>query len=403
MQNNAIQESAPQTASTRKKIKVGITHGDTNGVGYELIFKTFAEAEMFEICTPVVYGAAKVATYHRKALGSQTTFQVVPDADNAQENRLNLVSCFDEEVRIDFGKPSAEAGQAAYKALERAVKDLQSGKIDVLVTCPINKATIQNDTFHFPGHTEYLANRIGEGAKPLMILMNDRLRVALVTTHLAIRDVATAITPEAIEEKLRQLYQTLRRDFLLPMPRIAVLGLNPHNGDHGAIGIEDDEVITPVIRKLVDEGLHIFGPYAADGYFGSGTYKTFDAVLAMYHDQGLAPFKALSMDDGVNYTAGLPFVRTSPDHGTAYDIAGKGVATECSFRQAVYAAIDIYRNRKADDEASANTLPKLYVDKREDGDRPRRFNRERPFLPEKGAQTPSAPEKAAEKKAPEAE
>lgn len=364
---------------SRPLIRVGITHGDINGVGYELIFKTFAESDIFDLCIPVVYGAAKVAAYHRKALGAQTNFQVVENADKAQAGRLNLISVTDEEVKIEFGKASPEAGAVAYKALEAAVADMKSGKIDVLVTCPINKATIQRDGFHFPGHTEYLADRLGEGATPLMILMNGSLRVALVTTHLALREVAEAVTADSIAQKLRLFYQTLRSDFLLPMPRIAVLGLNPHNGDHGAIGVEEDEVISPVIRQMTDEGLHVFGPYSADGFFGSGVYKHFDGVLAMYHDQGLAPFKALSMDDGVNYTAALPFVRTSPDHGTAYDIAGQGIASDHSFRQALYAAIDIFRNRQLDGEARLNPLPKLYKDRREDGDRPRRFSRERNY------------------------
>lgn len=388
-------EIHPTEEASRPRIRVGITHGDINGVGYELIFKTFAEPDIFDLCIPVVYGAAKVAAYHRKALGSQTSFQVIESAEKAQVGRLNLISCTDEEVKTEFGSASAEAGGVAYKALEAAVADMKAGKIDVLVTCPINKATIQSASFRFPGHTEYLADRLGNGAEPLMILMNGRLRVALVTTHLALRQVAEAVTADAIERKLRLFHQSLRRDFLLPMPRIAVLGLNPHNGDHGAIGVEEDEVISPVIRKMTDEGLHVYGPYSADGFFGSGVYKHFDGVLAMYHDQGLAPFKALSMDDGVNFTAGLPYVRTSPDHGTAYDIAGQGVATEHSFRQALYAAIDIFRHRQMDDEARRDPLPQLYKDRREDGERPRRFNRERSL----GAEVPGTSKPAVAEKA----
>ncbi len=375
--NNETASPKQQAAPAHRKLRVGITHGDTNGVGYELIFRTFADEEMLELCTPIVYGSPKTAAYHRKAIDSEVNFLTVSSGAEAQEGRLNLVSCYDEEVKVDLGQPSREAGKAAFDALERAVSALKAGEIDVLVTCPIDKATIQSEAFRFRGHTEYLAACLGD-ASPLMILMDGNLRVALVTTHLALRDVPDAVTPEAVEQKARLFYQSLRRDFLLPMPRLAVLGLNPHNGDHGTIGSEDDDIIAPVVRKLAEEGLPVFGPYPADGFFGAANYKRFDGVLAMYHDQGLAPFKALSRGGGVNYTAGLPYVRTSPDHGTAYDIAGKGVANVRSFREAIFAAIDIYRNRERDDEATRNPLPKLFKDRREDGERPRRFSRERP-------------------------
>lgn len=375
-----------QAVPPRRKLKVGITHGDTNGVGYELIFRTFADTEMLELCTPIVYGSPKTATYHRKAIGSEVNFLTVSSGAEAQDGHLNLVSCYDEEVKVDLGQPSREAGKAAFDALERAVSALKAGEIDVLVTCPIDKATIQSESFRFRGHTEYLAACLGD-TSPLMVLMDGNLRVALVTTHLALRDVPDAITPEAVEQKARLFLRSLRRDFLLPMPRLAVLGLNPHNGDHGTVGSEDDDIIAPVVRKLADEGLPVFGPYPADGFFGAANYKRFDGVLAMYHDQGLAPFKALSGGGGVNFTAGLPYVRTSPDHGTAYDIAGKGVANVRSFREAIFAAIDIYRNREMDDEATRNPLPKLFKDRREDGERPRRFSRERTAQPD----SPSAP------------
>lgn len=366
----------------QRKVRVAITQGDTNGVGYELILKTFEQSEMFDICTPVVYGSPKTATYHRKALGSETNFALVESAKDAQRGVLNLVSCYDEEVKVDLGMSAPEAGQAARLALERAVKELKEGLVDVLVTCPINKATIKAPEFPFIGHTEFLEASIGEeGDEALMIMTSQQMRVALVTTHLGIRQVADAITAESVEHKARLFLKSLRRDFLLPAPRIAVLSLNPHNGDHGAIGREEEEILIPVVDKLAGEGLAVFGPYAADGFFGTGHFRHFDGILAMYHDQGLVPFKTVSMGNGVNFTAGLPYVRTSPDHGTAYEIAGRNEADITSFREAIYTAIDIFRNRCADDEAHANPLPKLYQERRED-DRPRRFNRETPNAPQ---------------------
>lgn len=336
------------------KILVGITHGDINGVGYEIILKLFSEPMMLELCTPIIYGSPKVATYHRKAMELTTNFVTIQKGDEAVEGRLNLVDCLTDEVKIDFGQPSAESGKAALAALERAMADYREGLFDVLVTAPINKATIQGDGFHFPGHTEYIQERAGEGREALMILMNDVLRVALVTTHLPIRDVAQAITKEAVMQKIRIFHEALRKDFNVSNPRIAVLALNPHAGDDGLLGTEEKDIIRPALQEMEKEGVFCFGPYAADGFFGNRTYEHFDGVLAMYHDQGLAPFKALSMTDGVNYTAGLPIVRTSPDHGTAYDIAGQGKADEASFRQAVYAALDVYRNRVRYEEAYAH-------------------------------------------------
>ena len=358
------EDTTYEVPSSKRNIRVAITHGDTNGVGYELIFKTFAEPDMFDLCTPIVYGSAKIAAYHRKAINSETNYRVIEQAEEVLPGQLNLLNCFDKEILITLGRPSTDAGEAAFVALEAAVADLKAGKVDVLVTAPINKATIQSENFNFQGHTEYLQSKM-EG-ESLMILTNEMMRVALVTTHLAVKDIAAAITKEAVEKKVRQLYSVLRHDYLISAPRIAVFGLNPHNGDAGAIGTEDDEIITTVIRELQEGGMPVFGPYSADGFFGAGHFTKFDGILAMYHDQGLAPFKALSMEDGVNYTAGLEFVRTSPDHGVAYDIAGKGIASESSFRQALYAAIDIYHNRKIDHEATQNPLPKLYQDRRED-------------------------------------
>lgn len=354
-----------------KKIRVAITHGDTNGIGYEVILKTFADPAILELCTPIVYGSPKVAAYHRKALDLPTNFSIIEKAEDAQNGRLNLLTTFEEEVKVDLGQPSKEAGEAALKALDRAMTDYRAGLYDVLVTAPINKNTIQSDLFHFCGHTEYIEQSVGDGHKALMILMNDNLRVALVTTHLPVKDIAQAITKEKIVEKATIFHQALKRDLRISSPRIAVLSLNPHAGDGGVIGTEEQETIIPAIKELEEGGVYAFGPYAADGFFGSGMYNRFDGVLAMYHDQGLAPFKTLALENGVNFTAGLPIVRTSPDHGTAYDIAGKGVADEQSFRQAIYAAIDIWRNRQNYDEPLANPLPKLYHEKREDGEKAR--------------------------------
>ena len=355
----------------QQRIKVAITHGDTNGVGYEVILKAFDDPQMLELCTPIIYGSPKVAAYHRKVLNLQTNFTIIEKAEEAKEGKLNLLTTFDDEVKIELGTPAKEAGEAALAALDRAMTDYRSGLYDVIVTAPINKKTIQSELFHFCGHTEYIESCVGDGNKALMILMNDVLKVALVTTHLPIKDVASAITKEAIVEKAILLNNSLKRDFGLTRPRIAVLALNPHAGDDGLLGKEENEVIMPAIAELESKGVMAFGPYAADGFFGSGNYRHYDAVLAMYHDQGLAPFKTLAQENGVNYTAGLPIVRTSPDHGTAYDIAGKGVADAQSFREAIYAAIDIYRNRKNYDEAGAHPLPKLYHEKRDESEKVR--------------------------------
>lgn len=352
------------------KLKVGITHGDINGVGYEVILKTFENDEMLQLCTPIIYGSPKVATYHKKAIGSQANFVVKESADTADFNSLNIVNCFgDEDCKIDFGTATPEAGSIALAALEKSVEEYRKGCFDVLVTAPINKSTIQSETFKFNGHTEYIENRLGEGAKSLMILMKDSLRVALVTTHLPISELPSAITKELIKEKISILHNSLKRDFAISAPRIAVLSLNPHCGDDGLIGNEEKEVIIPAITEANEGKLVCYGPYSADGFFGAGVYKHFDAVLAMYHDQGLAPFKAIAMDGAVNYTAGLPVVRTSPGHGTAYEIAGKGCASEDAFRNAVYAAIDIAHNRARYDEANASPLKKQYYERRDDSDK----------------------------------
>ena len=355
--------------SDEHKIRIGITQGDINGIGYEVILKTFAEPEILELCTPIIYGSPKLAAYHRKALELPTQYNAIEKAEDAENEKLNIINCNDDEVHIDLGHATKEGGQAAYEALERAISDYKEGKIDVIVTAPINKNNIQGEGFNFPGHTEYLEERMGGEEKSLMILCSGDLRFALATSHIPLRDVAAAITPELLEEKLTIFNKSLKEDFNIDAPKIAVLALNPHAGDNGIIGNEEQEIIKPTIEKMSKEGILCYGPFPADGFMGSANYTRFDGILAMYHDQGLAPLKALGMEDGVNFTAGLSVVRTSPAHGVAYDIAGKGCADENSFRQAIYAAIDIYRNRKNNEYAHRNPLRKLYFEKRDDSNR----------------------------------
>ena len=351
------------------KIRIGITQGDINGVGYEVILKTFADPLMLELCTPIVYGSPKVAAYHRKSLDLPTNFSIVNSASEAVSERLNVVNCTDDEVKVEFSKADVEAGKAALVALEKAVEEYKAGLIDVIVTAPINKHTIQSEEFAFPGHTEYIEQALGNGSKALMILLKNDFRVALVTGHIPVSQIASTITKELIEEKLEIFNRSLKLDFGISAPRIAVLSLNPHAGDDGLLGTEEQTVIIPALQEMGAKGILCYGPYPADGFMGSGNFSHFDGVLAMYHDQGLAPFKALAMDEGVNFTAGLPVVRTSPAHGTAYDIAGKGIASEDSFRQAVYVAIDVFRNRQNEKAASANPLRKQYYEKRDDSDK----------------------------------
>jgi 4-hydroxythreonine-4-phosphate dehydrogenase len=298
----------------------------------------------------------------------QTNFCIIASATEAVDNRLSILNCTEDELKVELTKPTPEAGKAALDALERALADYREGLIDVLVTAPINKHTIQSENFKFPGHTEYIQERVGDGQKALMILLKDDFRVALVTGHIPVKDIATTLTKNLIVEKATIFHQSLKQDFGIDNPRIAIFSLNPHAGDSGVIGTEEAEVIQPAIQELVSKRIQCFGPYPADGFMGSGNYEHFDGILAMYHDQGLAPFKAMAMDEGVNFTAGLPIVRTSPAHGTAYDIAGQGIAMENSFRQAIYTAIDVYRNRLIEEEIHARPLRRQYYDKRDDSD-----------------------------------
>lgn len=347
------------------RLVIGITHGDINGVGYEVIIKTLSDPRLPEICTPVIYGSSKILAAYRKNLGlPNVPLNIIQSVKEARPGSVNIINVVPEDTHFEPGVSSPEAGAAAYAALECAVTDLRSGAIDALVTAPINKANIQSTTFTFPGHTEYLEASLGEGTdKALMILYNEVVKVALVTTHLPLSRIPRAITKEAIIEKLKIFDTSLRRDFGIVHPRIAVLALNPHAGDGGLLGTEEKDIIIPAIEEARSERIECFGPYAADGFFGHGLFRKFDGVLAMYHDQGLAPFKAIAGGSGVNFTAGLQAVRTSPDHGTGYDIAGRGEADESSLRQAIYEAIDICHHRESYDNATANPLKKVFHEK----------------------------------------
>jgi 4-hydroxythreonine-4-phosphate dehydrogenase len=338
-------------------IRVGITVGDVNGVGIEVILKTLKNHEVFENSIPIIYGSAKTISFHKKALGlDEVNFFPIKSAEEAKPKKINLINCWQEEVKINLGEQNATGGKYALKSLECATNDLTTNKIDVLVTAPINKDCVKAAGFEFPGHTEYLAH-LSNTDNVLMLMVANELRVAVVTGHVPLKMVPELITKENIESKLRLFLKTLKHDFAIRKPKIAVLGLNPHAGDRGTLGNEEIDIINPVVKKLFDEGELVYGSYSADGFFGSANLKNFDGILSMYHDQGLTGFKAISFDEGVNFTAGLPIVRTSPDHGTAFDIAGKGMASERSFRNAYFLAIDVYKMRKFDKEINANPLP----------------------------------------------
>lgn len=326
--------------------KIGITHGDLNGISYEIIIKALADKQILELCTPVVYGLSKVAGYYKKTLQIQDfSFQYIKSPDQATQKRANLINLSENEVPVNVGESTPTAGKYAEMALNFACNDLKKNAIDALVTAPINKSNIQSEQFHFNGHTEYLASKF-EANDALMMMIAPAVKLAFVTNHLAIHEVAAKLSKELILKKIKVLHQTLINDFGCSNPKIAVLALNPHAGDKGLLGNEEQKIILPAIQEALDARMNVFGPYPADGLFGSGNYSKFDAVLAMYHDQGMIPFKVLACQEGVNYTAGLPIVRTSPAHGTGYDIAGKDMADEQSLRSAIYLAIDILRNRE---------------------------------------------------------
>lgn len=337
-----------------QKPVIGISIGDPNGIGPEVIIKALDNPAMLEFCTPVVFGSSRLISFYKKILGSELAFIGTDDPAQIVNGKLNIVNLWDETPAPTPGQASEQGGRMAFSSLAAATAALKDGLTDALVTAPIDKKTIQNEDFHFPGHTEYLADRLG--GEPLMFLVSERLKIAVATGHIALSEVSQHITAELLEKRIQQMELSLQRDFFVHKPRIAVLGLDPHNGDQGVIGTTDRDRIAPCIARLFAQGHYVFGPYAADGFFASGAYRRFDAVLAMYHDQGLIPFKTLAFEDGVNFTAGLPRVRTSPDHGTGYDIAGKGEADESSMRAALYQAIDILQNRTRYDHLTKNPL-----------------------------------------------
>ncbi len=349
----------------RNSIKVGITHGDLNGIGYEVIVKALADERFTELCTPVIFGIQKVLNNARRQFGGQEfSFKSVRSAADAPEGVVSLVD-IGMDVALQPGQETPEGGEAAIKALRMGVAALKKGEIDVLVTAPISKHNTYSEDFPFAGHTDFLQSELGEenADKALMILADDRMRMALATTHLPVAEISSAITKEKLLQTFETLTKTMIQDFTIERPHIAVFSLNPHNGDNGLLGNEEKDVIIPAIEEAAEKGMLVFGPYSADGFFAAGRGRDFDAIVAMYHDQGLAPFKALSGDTGVNFTAGLPYVRTSPDHGTAFDIAWKGEANPESMRAAIFAAIDIFRRRRAYKEYSANPLRNQFVEK----------------------------------------
>lgn len=340
--------------SKRDKIIVGISIGDLNGIGSEIVLKTFQDPRILEFCTPVIFASVKLLSYFKKEYQLDVNLHGIDKVSDVLHKKINVLNVWKEPVSITFGKEDPEIGAYAVKSLAAAVSALKASEIDVLVTAPINKSNIQSETFNFPGHTDYLAQEL-EGDS-LMLMISDTIRVGLLTDHVPVKDISNTITRELIDKKINIINQALIQDFGIEKPKIAVLGINPHNGDNGVIGTEDDTILKPALDNIRNNGKLVFGPYAADSFFGSGNYKNFDAVIASYHDQGLIPFKTLAFGSGVNYTAGLSKVRTSPDHGTAYDIAGKNSANYDSFKEAVYSAINIFKSREEYQEISKNPL-----------------------------------------------
>jgi 4-hydroxythreonine-4-phosphate dehydrogenase len=337
-------------------IKAAITTGDINGIGIEVILKTFSDPRMLQVCTPIIYGSAKTISAHKKLMElNEFNYSQIKDASQANGKQVNIINCWEDENASEIGKASLNGGKHALLSLQAAIKDVKAGKADVLITGPIDKNTIQSDDFKFPGHTEFLANEF-EVKDNLMLMISESMKIGVTTGHIPLIKVPSLLSAELILKKLKLLSRSLTEDFGIRKPKIAVLGLNPHAGDNGLIGNEEERIIIPALRKAKENNILTFGPFPADGFFGSGNFMKYDGILAMYHDQGLIPFKALSFGTGINFTAGLPIVRTSPDHGTGFDIAGKNLASEESFRQAIYAACDIYEKREEFKEISANPL-----------------------------------------------
>ncbi len=340
-----------------KKLVVGITQGDGNGIGYEVIIKALADERMLDLCTPVIYGSSKIFGFYKKQIHNidQINTNVITSARDVHPKRVNIVNCLPENVFVEPGQATAESAKAAMTSLERAVQDIKEGNIDVLVTAPINKRAMSNEGFGYTGHTEYLEKQFGVD-EVAMIMVCDQLKVGVVTGHIPFKDVCANISTEKILRKLRLIKTSLQQDFGIDAPKIAVLGLNPHCGDGGLLGDEEQQIILPAVQAANDEDILAFGPYSPDGFFGMGNYNRYDAVLAMYHDQGLTPFKAIAFEEGVNYTAGLPVVRTSPDHGTAYEMAGRDKADPRSMKSAIYMAIDIWHRRNEYKELVENRM-----------------------------------------------
>lgn len=343
----------------QNKIVVGISIGDLNGIGPEIVLKTFQDQRMLEFCTPVIFASHKLMTYFKREYDLRCNLNGIDTLDALAPKKINILNVWKEQVDINFGKENSTIGSYAIKSLKSAVSELKKKTIDVLVTAPINKSNVQSENYNFPGHTDYLNQEL-EGDS-LMLMISNSLRVGLLTDHVAVKDVVKNITDKLIEKKINTIHKSLIQDFGIIKPKIAVLGINPHTGDYGVIGTEDDTVLRPALDNIRKNGKLVFGPYAADSFFGSENYKNFDAIIASYHDQGLIPFKTLTFGSGVNYTAGLNRIRTSPDHGTAYDIAGKNIANHESFKEAVFSAINIYKKRKEYLAMSSNPLhSKMY-------------------------------------------
>ena len=349
-----------------RKIRVAITHGDTNGIGYELIFKTFAEPEMLELCTPIIYGSPKIAAYHRKAMNTQANFSIINKAEDAQDGRVNLLACFDDEVKVDLGIPTKESGEAALKALDRAMTDFRSQLFDVLVACPVNQASMSDSNFTYRGLKAYSETSIGDGAKGVKMMINETMRIALVTDGLALKDVPSRITEENLLSKIRAVNEAMKRDYRLSNPRIGVLALNPV-----ADGEEEKTIIGPTVCKVADEGINAYGPYSADEYFSQNIYEAFDVTLAMYDDQAVIPFTTLMQSDGIYYVASLPLVCTAPALTPDFESAGQGTSDESALRHAIFEAIDIVRHREEHDAPLVNPLQKLYHEKRDESEKVR--------------------------------
>lgn len=356
-----------------RKIRVALTHGDTNGIGYELIFKAFEDPMMFDLCTPIIYGSPKVAAYHCKALELDANFTIISKAEEAQEGKLNLLTAMEEEMKVDLGQVSKEAGQAAAKALEQAMVDYHAGLYDVLVTLPANISTMKGEHFNYASQTDFISFAVNQKGKAMKILVYNGLRIALATDDMPLADVPSHITKEVIVERATTLFQTLKRDFFVSNPRIAVLALNPDDGQGGFQGREEKEIIVPAIAELSEKHINTFGPYAADDFFGNHVYNAFDGILAMYDEQANVPFKLLSDEQGLEVTAGLPIVRTALHINAPHDKAGKNVSDENLLRKAIYIAIDNFRHRIQYDEPMANPLKKLYHERRDDSEKAR-FN-----------------------------